>query len=87
MTVTRAAVLRPGDWVPFDGGEYQVLALTGRSPPARDARNSNVSRSAAVTNCATPARSTLGNPDEMRRAARPNIDDSVRNRLCHQRAG
>ena len=31
MTVTRAAVLRPGDWVTFDGGEYQVLALTGTS--------------------------------------------------------
>jgi putative transposase len=31
MTVTRATVLRPGDWVTFDGGEYQVLALTGTS--------------------------------------------------------
>ena len=31
MTVTRAAVLRPGDWVTLDGGEYQVLALTGTS--------------------------------------------------------
>jgi transposase InsO family protein len=25
------AVLRPGDWVSFDGGEHQVLALTGTS--------------------------------------------------------
>ena len=31
MTLTRAAVLRPGDWVAFDGGEYQVLALAGTS--------------------------------------------------------
>ena len=26
-----AAVLRPGDWVTFDGGEHQVLALAGTS--------------------------------------------------------
>ena len=25
------AVLRPGDWVSFDGGEHQVLALAGTS--------------------------------------------------------
>jgi hypothetical protein len=31
MTLTRAAVLRPGDWVAFDGGEYQVLAAAGTS--------------------------------------------------------
>ena len=42
MTVTRAAVLRPGDWVTFDGGEYEVLALTGTSVRLRstmDARS------------------------------------------------
>jgi putative transposase len=31
MTVGRVAVLRPGDWVSFDGGEHQVVALTGTS--------------------------------------------------------
>ena len=25
------SVLRPGDWVHFDGGEHQVVALTGTS--------------------------------------------------------
>ncbi|VAZ69577.1 hypothetical protein LAUMK40_05740 [Mycobacterium kansasii] len=29
MSLVRAAVLRPGDWVEFDGGEYQVIALAG----------------------------------------------------------
>jgi hypothetical protein len=29
MTVSRVAVLRPGDWVHFDGGEHQVIALAG----------------------------------------------------------
>jgi hypothetical protein len=29
--VTRAAALRPGDWVQFDDGEHQVLALAGTS--------------------------------------------------------
>lgn len=29
MSLMRAAVLRPGDWVEFDGGEHQVVALAG----------------------------------------------------------
>mgnify|MGYP000962783141 CR=1 FL=1 len=29
MTAARPAVLRPGDWVEFDGGEHQVLGLVG----------------------------------------------------------
>jgi hypothetical protein len=29
--VRRAAALRPGDWVQFDVGEHQVLALAGTS--------------------------------------------------------
>jgi hypothetical protein len=29
--VRRAAALRPGDWVQFDDGEHQVLALAGTS--------------------------------------------------------
>lgn len=29
--MTRAAALRPGDWVQFDDGEHQVLALVGTS--------------------------------------------------------
>jgi hypothetical protein len=29
MSLVRAAVLRPGDWVEFDGGEHQVVALAG----------------------------------------------------------
>ena len=31
MTLTQAAVLRPGDWVRYDGGEHQVIALAGTS--------------------------------------------------------
>jgi hypothetical protein len=31
VTLTRAAVLRPGDWVAYDGGEHQVIALAGTS--------------------------------------------------------
>jgi putative transposase len=31
MTVGHVAVLRPGDWVIFDGGEHQVVALAGTS--------------------------------------------------------
>ena len=31
MTVLRAALLRPGDWVAYDGGEHQVVALAGSS--------------------------------------------------------
>lgn len=31
MTMGRVAVLRPGDWVHFDGGEHQVVALAGTS--------------------------------------------------------
>ena len=31
MTLLRTAVLRPGDWVHFDGGEYQAIALSGTS--------------------------------------------------------
>ncbi|HEX9498223.1 MAG TPA: integrase, partial [Mycobacterium sp.] len=31
MTLSTVAVLRPGDWVLYDGGEHQVLALAGTS--------------------------------------------------------
>ena len=31
MTLTRAAVLRPGDWVRYDGADHQVIALAGTS--------------------------------------------------------
>lgn len=31
MTLREAAVLRPGDWVAYDGGEHQVIALAGTS--------------------------------------------------------
>lgn len=31
MTVGRVAVLRPGDWVSFAGGEHQVVAVAGTS--------------------------------------------------------
>jgi len=31
MTLSRTAVLRPGDWVHFDGGEYQAIVLSGTS--------------------------------------------------------
>ena len=31
MSAATAAVLRPGDWVHFDGGEHQVVALAGTS--------------------------------------------------------
>jgi len=31
VTLTQAAVLRPGDWVRYDGGEHQVIALAGTS--------------------------------------------------------
>lgn len=36
-TVGRVAVLRPGDWVHFDGGEHQVVALAGTSVRLRSA--------------------------------------------------
>ena len=31
MTLTGAAVLRPGDLVRYDGGDHQVIALAGTS--------------------------------------------------------
>ena len=31
------AVLRPGDWVRFDGGEHEVLAVAGTSVRLRSA--------------------------------------------------
>ena len=31
MTLSTVAVLRPGDWVLYDGSEHQVLALAGTS--------------------------------------------------------
>lgn len=37
MTLIRAAVLRPGDWVLYDGGEHQVVALAGTSVRLRSA--------------------------------------------------
>jgi putative transposase len=37
MTLARAAVLRPGDWVQFDGGEHQVIALAGTTVRLRSA--------------------------------------------------
>lgn len=37
MTLARAAVLRPGDWVQYDGGEHQVIALAGTTVRLRSA--------------------------------------------------
>jgi putative transposase len=37
MTRSTAAVLRPGDWVAYDGGEHQVVALAGTSVRLRSA--------------------------------------------------
>ena len=34
------AVLRPGDWVRFDGGEHEVLAVAGTSVRLRSAAGS-----------------------------------------------
>ena len=31
MMLSTVAVLRPGDWVLYDGSEHQVLALAGTS--------------------------------------------------------
>jgi hypothetical protein len=31
VKLSQAAVLRPGDWVAYDGGEHQVVALAGTS--------------------------------------------------------
>ena len=36
-----AAVLRPGDWVRFDGSEHQVLAVAGASVRLRSADGSH----------------------------------------------
>jgi hypothetical protein len=33
----QVAVLRPGDWVRYDGGEHQVLPLAGTSVRLRSA--------------------------------------------------
>lgn len=42
MVTNTLAVLRPGDWVHFDGSEYQVVAVAGTSvrlrSPARPDR-------------------------------------------------
>lgn len=35
------AVLRPGDWVRFDGGEHEVLAVAGTSVRLRSAAGSH----------------------------------------------
>ena len=37
MTLTRAAVLRPGDWVQYDGGQHQEIALAGTTVRLRSA--------------------------------------------------
>ncbi len=37
MSRGRAAVLRPGDWVCFDGGEHQVTGFAGTSVRLRSA--------------------------------------------------
>ena len=37
MTLARAAVLRPGDWVQYDGGEHHVIALAGTTVRLRSA--------------------------------------------------
>ncbi|MEX5712943.1 integrase [Parafrankia sp. FMc6] len=37
MDAAKRAVLRPGDWVCFDGGEHQVVALAGTSVRLRSA--------------------------------------------------
>ena len=39
---TGAAVVRPGDWVHFDGGEHQVVALAGTSLRLRSASGAEV---------------------------------------------
>ncbi len=40
MAPGQRAVLRPGDWVVFDGGEHQVVALVGRSVRLRSGSGS-----------------------------------------------
>ncbi|MFH8562519.1 hypothetical protein [Streptomyces sp. NPDC017988] len=37
MTAGRGSVLRPGDWLTFDGGEHQVVALAGTAVRLRSA--------------------------------------------------
>jgi len=37
MAAAKRAVLRPGDWVCFDGGDHQVVALAGTSVRLRSA--------------------------------------------------
>ncbi|MGW1564660.1 hypothetical protein ACWCQ1_50885 [Streptomyces sp. NPDC002144] len=37
MTAGGGSVLRPGDWLTFDGGEHQVVALTGTAVRLRSA--------------------------------------------------
>ena len=37
VTLMRAAVLRPGDWVRYDGADHQVIALAGTSVRLRSA--------------------------------------------------
>lgn len=37
MTAVGGSVLRPGDWLTFDGGEHQVVALAGTAVRLRSA--------------------------------------------------
>ena len=68
MTLS-TAVLRPGDWVHYDGSEHQVLALAGTSVRLRtvDGAESVV---LAVTSRPHPAspRSTANRRPRLRRA-------------------
>jgi hypothetical protein len=38
MGAAALAVLRPGDWVSFDGGDHQVVAVAGTSVRLRSAQ-------------------------------------------------
>ena len=48
MTLMRAAVLRPGDWVRYDGADHQVIALAGTSVQLRSEHGAESDEVAAV---------------------------------------
>ena len=57
------AVLRPGDWVRFDGGEHEVLAVAGTSVRLRSAAGSHSLVLASYLMAAPEAgRSPAGSP-------------------------
>ena len=49
MTLTRAAVLRPGDLVRYDGGDHQVIALAGTSVRLRSEQRGRVGGAARLS--------------------------------------